>query len=130
MKCAVLTPNSSLFAGEADAVTLPDFRGAMTVLPRHAPLLGALGVGHVVVRTGGSERRFAVEEGYFEVDRKGVTVLAARAWAPADLTREAVRARLAAAESVPVRDKADFERKLAGIERVRNLGRLVPPPGA
>ncbi|HEV8265798.1 MAG TPA: hypothetical protein VGQ06_12695 [Gemmatimonadales bacterium] len=57
MHVTVISPERSLFEGEADAVIAPAFDGQVGILPRHAPFLTLLGEGRLTIRaTRGSER--------------------------------------------------------------------------
>lgn len=77
MTVHILTPDATLFSGEAHYVGLPGSDGSMGIMDRHAALITTLQHGEVVVRTGNSEERFAVKGGTVEVLNNVVTVLAA-----------------------------------------------------
>ena len=61
MRVTVISPERSLFDGEAEAVVAPAFDGQVGILPRHAPFMTLLGNGILVVRParGGGESRGA-----------------------------------------------------------------------
>jgi F-type H+-transporting ATPase subunit epsilon len=77
MTVHILTPDATLFSGEAEYVGLPGSDGSMGIMDRHAALITTLQSGEVLVRTGGKEERFAVKGGTVEVLNNTVTVLAA-----------------------------------------------------
>ena len=77
MTVHILTPDATLFSGEAEYVGLPGSDGSMGIMDRHAALNTTLQTGEVLVRTGGKEERFAVKGGTVEVLNNVVTVLAA-----------------------------------------------------
>lgn len=77
MTVDILTPDESLFSGEATYVGLPGSDGSMGILDNHAPLITTLKAGDVVVRTSSGERTFSVNGGTVEVLQNKVTILAA-----------------------------------------------------
>jgi len=78
MRVTVISPERSLFDGEADAVVAPAFDGQVGILPRHAPFLTLLGEGVLTVRQGGGgeARRFQVAGGFLQVVGDAVRVVA------------------------------------------------------
>ena len=72
----ILTPDATLYSGEATYVGLPGVDGSLGVLAGHAPLITTLRAGEVTVRTDRDEQRFAVHGGTVEVLGGRVTVLA------------------------------------------------------
>jgi len=76
MQVEILTPDATLFQGEAQFVGLPGADGSLGILSHHAPLITTLQAGEVLVRTAQGEERFAVRGGTVEVLHNRVTVLA------------------------------------------------------
>jgi F-type H+-transporting ATPase subunit epsilon len=74
--CEIVSQDRMVFTGDADMVLLPGADGEMGILPHHAPLLTALQLGVIKVRTGGKETFFTVAGGVAEVQPDRVTVLA------------------------------------------------------
>ena len=77
MTVHILTPDETLYSGEAVYVGLPGSDGSMGIMDRHAALITTLQSGDVIVRTGKGEETFAVKGGTVEVLNNVVTVLAA-----------------------------------------------------
>jgi F-type H+-transporting ATPase subunit epsilon len=77
MTVEILTPDASLFSGEATYVGLPGSDGSLGILENHAPLITTLQAGRVTVRTGSGEESFEVSGGTVEVLQNKVTILAA-----------------------------------------------------
>ena len=77
MTVHILTPDETLYSGEAVYVVLPGSDGSMGIMERHAALITTLQSGDVIVRTGKGEETFAVKGGTVEVLNNVVTVLAA-----------------------------------------------------
>jgi F-type H+-transporting ATPase subunit epsilon len=84
MRVTVISPERSLFDGEAVAVVAPAFDGLVGILPRHAPFMTLLGEGVLTVRGGGGggqgeSSRFRVAGGFLQVVGDTVRVVAGRA---------------------------------------------------
>ena len=76
MRVEIITPDKSLFKGEATLVTVPGVDGSMGFLNNHAPLITVLKAGDVKVKTDTSEELFAIKGGVVEVMNNTVLVLA------------------------------------------------------
>ncbi|MBE7437934.1 MAG: ATP synthase F1 subunit epsilon [Spirochaetales bacterium] len=77
---SVVSPDASLFEGEVRWARIPTSAGLIGILPGHAPLLGLLGPGLLTLETtAGQEPRFLIRDGFLEVLRDRVTVLAGHA---------------------------------------------------
>lgn len=79
LRVAVISPERTVFEGEADMVVAPAWDGEMGVLRGHAPMLVLLGEGELRVRTGSGEQRFRVRGGFLQVADDVVTVLSEQA---------------------------------------------------
>ena len=77
MTVYILTPDATLFSGEATYVGLPGLDGSMGIMDRHAALITTLKAGEVLVRGAQGEETFAVKGGTVEVLNNVVTILAA-----------------------------------------------------
>ena len=76
-KLSILTPERSVFEGEVQYVEAPGSEGYFGVLAHHAGLVTALARGTLLVRgAGGTEERWDVAGGFFEVSNNAATVLA------------------------------------------------------
>ena len=77
MKVEIITPDKTIFSGEAILVQLPGIDGSFEVLKNHAPLITILGKGEVKVQDiNNNIRMFMVNGGVVEVLRNKVLVLA------------------------------------------------------
>ena len=56
MQVTVISPEASMFDGEADAVVAPAFDGEVGILPNHAPFMTLLGEGTLTVRAAESRQ--------------------------------------------------------------------------
>lgn len=75
LRVAIISPEKTIYEGEADMVVAPAWDGEVGVLRGHAPMLVLLGAGEMRVSSGGSEQRFRVEGGFMQVADDVVTVL-------------------------------------------------------
>lgn len=76
MHLQIITPEKTLFSGEAAMVTVPGAEGEFGVLPNHAPLVSTLRAGEIVIDLADkSQKRIAVESGVAEVTPEKVTLL-------------------------------------------------------
>jgi len=76
MHVTVISPQASMFDGEASAVVAPAYDGEVGILPRHAPFMTLLGEGTLTVRTGATNHRFLVRGGFLQVIDNDVRVVA------------------------------------------------------
>ncbi len=77
MTVYILTPDKTLFSGEATYVGLPGSDGSLGIMDRHAALITTLKKGAVLVRGANGEETFEVTGGTVEVLNNVVTILAA-----------------------------------------------------
>ena len=76
LKVSVISPEATLFEGEAPSVTAPAFDGEVGILTGHAPMMTLLGRGDLLVRAGaGGESRFAIEGGFLQVLDNAVRIV-------------------------------------------------------
>ncbi len=78
MKLIVLSPEQTVFDGDADGLVAPAFDGLVGILPGHAPFLTLLGAGALRVRRGAEVSKFNVAGGFLQVTRDAVRVVADR----------------------------------------------------
>jgi len=121
----IITPSRVIYQGEAVSISAPGVLGGFQVLNNHAPLLSALEIGEIRIKTKeGEEIRYAISGGFLEVKANSVAVLADTA----EHTREidqlrATRARDRASGRLHSKDPAvDIER--ARMAMMRALNRL------
>ncbi len=79
MTVAVISPERTIYEGEADMVVAPAWDGEVGILRHHAPMLALLGEGDVRIRLGTAEHRFFVSGGFLQVAEDAVTILSERA---------------------------------------------------
>ena len=59
MQLEILTPDKSVFSGEAIAVNVPGILGSFEILAGHAALVSALGTGTLVIRHAKDEQSYS-----------------------------------------------------------------------
>lgn len=73
----IITPDKTIFEGEASLIQLPGVDGLFEILNNHAPMISALGKGKVKVkRSDDSLDYFEISGGVLEVKNNKVLVLA------------------------------------------------------
>ena len=135
----LITPDGTVYQGDADAISLPTPDGEITVLPHHIPLISVLAPGTVLVRTGKEERLFAVSRGVIEVDGPSIRVLADTADRAEGLEEAAIEKAKKTAEALVTERRHDtegfaeataiLERELARLRTVRRHRAGRPTPG-
>ena len=76
MRVTIISPEQSVFEGEADMVVAPAFDGQVGILRHHAPFMTLLGEGEVMVRQAGLGHAFSVRGGFLQVVNDTVRVVA------------------------------------------------------
>ena len=79
LQVSVISPEKTVFEGEADQVVAPAWDGQLGVLKGHAPMLVLLGEGELRITSGGADQRFHVRGGFLQVADDVVTVLSEHA---------------------------------------------------
>ena len=92
--CSIVTPESSIFDGEADSIVLPAWDGEVGVLPGHARFLAKLGVGELRVTSGKTTDTKFVDGGFVQVAGDRVTVLTDQACEMQDINVNAAKERV------------------------------------
>ena len=76
---SVVSPERTLYEGEAESIVAPAFDGQVGILTNHAPMLTLLGTGELRLTSSGGDRRFTVSGGFLEVADNRVRVVTERA---------------------------------------------------
>ena len=75
----VITPDRIIWDATAEEVILPSSTGQLGILKDHAPLLTALDIGVMRLKTAGNWTSIILLEGFAEVEKNSVTVLCSSA---------------------------------------------------
>jgi len=73
---SVISPESSLYEGDATSVVAPAFDGEVGILTGHAPMMTLLGKGEL--RIDGGAKKFVIEGGFLQVVGNQVRVVTER----------------------------------------------------
>ncbi|MBI4410559.1 MAG: ATP synthase F1 subunit epsilon [Gemmatimonadetes bacterium] len=79
LRVAVISPERTIYEGDADMVVAPAWDGQVGILRGHAPMVVLLGHGDLRIRLGSAEEQFFVAGGFLQVVDDVVTVLSERA---------------------------------------------------
>ncbi len=94
IKCSILTPERSLFEGEADFTVVQAHNGEMGFLVDHAPLISELGIGEIRISEGKAVEYFVVEGGIVEIINNKMIILAERAFKKNELDKKELETQL------------------------------------
>ena len=129
MHVELVSPERMLFSGEATIVIARPSGGDAAFLPGHAPFLGLLGIGPVLIRTAdGNEIRAAVHGGFIEVRNNRVTILSDVAELERDI--DADRARNAKAKLEAKQHELSDAEASAALRRAHVRLEMAGVPGA
>ncbi len=78
LKVSVISPEASLYQGDATSVVAPAFDGEVGILTGHAPMMTLLGKGELRVEGGSGSKKFAIEGGFLQVVNNEVRVVTER----------------------------------------------------
>jgi F-type H+-transporting ATPase subunit epsilon len=82
LKVSVISPERTLFEGEATQVVAPAYDGEVGILTDHAPMMALLGRGTLRVAASAGEQRFMVDGGFLQVVDNQVRVVTEQASVP------------------------------------------------
>jgi F-type H+-transporting ATPase subunit epsilon len=103
----VIAPDKTVWDAAAEEVILPSTTGQLGILPGHAPLISALDIGVLRVRSDKSWTSIALMGGFAEIDDNEVTILVNAAERGDGIDAEAAKQEMADAESKLNATKAD-----------------------
>ena len=72
----IITPDKTIYKGNAELVQLPGIDGSFEILNNHAPLISALKKGQVKVKLDGAENFYDINGGIIEVLDNKILILA------------------------------------------------------
>jgi len=74
MNLEIISPEKTIYSGEAQSVTLPGLSGSFSILNRHAPIIAALDKGTVSYNAGGKEDEVKTNGGFVVAKKNKVSV--------------------------------------------------------
>ncbi|HEU4995296.1 MAG TPA: F0F1 ATP synthase subunit epsilon [Gemmatimonadaceae bacterium] len=75
---SVISPEASLYEGDATSVVAPAYDGLVGILTGHAPMMTLLGKGELRLEGVGGERKFTIDGGFLQVLDNQVRVVTER----------------------------------------------------
>ena len=81
----VISQERVLFEGSARSVVVPAVNGQLGILPRHAPLMAALGKGVLIIHSADKKTYYAVFGGFIQVKDNRLIMLVDKATAGAEV---------------------------------------------
>jgi len=76
MQLEIITPESTLFSGEAISVKFPGTEGRFETLNNHANIISSLEKGTILVKTNEGSKEFEINGGVVEFLKNKIIVLA------------------------------------------------------
>lgn len=74
MKLEILTPESVIYSGETESVTLPGATGSFQILHNHAPIISSLVRGMLTFTHNGESQSIEIADGLVAVSANKITV--------------------------------------------------------
>jgi F-type H+-transporting ATPase subunit epsilon len=125
--CRIITPEETIFDGEADLVIARIADGELGVLADHAPLVSTVEIGDVRIRRDDERHVFATSDGFFKVSENLVQILVEEAVPAGDIdVHEAENRVEEASRDVSEEDAEDRRRESERRQRIgENLVRVA-----
>src|SRR5919202_6507535 len=122
--CRIITPEETIFDGEADLVVARIADGEIGVLVDHAPVVSTVEFGDVRIHQDDERHIFATSDGFFKVSENLVQILVEEAVPVGEIDVSEAENRVEEAERELSRLSAeeDVERERAEIERRQRMG--------
>ena len=121
MHFSLVSPERSLASMQVNEVQIPGAEGDMTAMPSHAPTITTLRPG--ILRATGPEgtSEYLVTGGFAEIGIEGVTVLAERVFARADVTQDDIDSMVKEAADALNNAKSTFENEPGPVDDAAKL---------
>ncbi len=120
--CRIITPEETIFDGEADLVIARIADGELGVLVDHAPLVSTVEIGDVRIHQDDERHIFATSDGFFKVSENLVQILVEEAVPAAEIDVSEAENRVEEAERELSRLSGEEDRERAEIERRQRMG--------
>lgn len=123
-KLQIITPEKTVFDGDAEQVIVRTTVGDVGILKGHEPYCAALGIGQMRIMQNGEFRRAATSGGIIKVSKEMTTILVQTCEWSDEIDVERANAAKAAAEERIKAAKSDKEMLLAEAKLKRALNRI------
>jgi F-type H+-transporting ATPase subunit epsilon len=121
MQFDLVSPERRLASAQVVSVQIPGADGDMTAMQGHAPTITTLRPGILTVDGPDGQSQYVVTGGFAEITATGVSVLAERALARADMTQETMDEIMLAARSTYSKVKEAFENQPGPVDDAAKL---------
>ncbi|MBL7977732.1 MAG: ATP synthase F1 subunit epsilon [Bacteroidetes Order II. Incertae sedis bacterium] len=115
--------NGSVFKGDVISIAAPGMDGGFQILANHAPMLAAMGVGVISIKTPeGDKIDYTTGGGFVQVHHNKVMVLAESAEAVSEIDAARAQSSMdkALAQLAKAEDPVEKEKARVALERARN----------
>lgn len=100
LKVEIITPRTTAFSADAQAITMPGTLGPFQILINHAPIISSLEVGIIkIIDHEGLDVYFATNGGFAEVKNNVVSIVVESAELATDINLDEARRTVAEAEA-------------------------------
>lgn len=124
-KLEIVTPDGTLFDGDAEKIIVRTTEGDVGILAKHSDYVASLSIGIARIFTADGERRGACAGGMITVSGGVVRVIASTfEWAEDIDIDRALRAKEKAQARLEKAKQSDYEYRLAEIKLKKSLARL------
>ncbi|WP_299024892.1 F0F1 ATP synthase subunit epsilon [uncultured Sulfitobacter sp.] len=121
MQFDLVSPERRLASAQVASVQIPGADGDMTAMPDHAPTITTLRPGLLTVDGPDGQSQYVVTGGFAEITATGVSVLAERALAKADMTQETMDEIMEEARTMYTKVKEAFENEPGPVDDAAKL---------
>jgi F-type H+-transporting ATPase subunit epsilon len=121
MQFDLVSPEKRLASLKVTAVQIPGADGDMTAMADHAPTITTLRPGVLTAEGPEGTTEYVVTGGFAEISSRGVSVLAERAVAKADMTQEHLDEMVEEAKTMYSKAKEGFENEPGPVDDAAKL---------
>ena len=112
----LVSPERRLASAQVTSVQIPGADGDMTAMAGHAPTITTLRPGILTTEGPDGTAEYVVTGGFAEISAKGISVLAERAMAKADITKEDHDAMVKEAEETLAKAKETIQNEPGPVD--------------
>ena len=120
--CRIITPEETIFDGEADLVVARIADGEIGVLVDHAPVVSTVEIGDVRIRQNEERHIFATSDGFFKVSENLVQILVEEAVPAGEIDVEEAENRVEEASREISELAGEDEDRRQEVERSQHIG--------
>ncbi|MDP5276829.1 F0F1 ATP synthase subunit epsilon [Chengkuizengella axinellae] len=120
----IVTPERKVYSQGVNMIVVTGVEGQLGILPNHIPLVTALKVAPMKIKTGNDEEIIAVHGGFMEVSKEKVVILADVAERAGEIDVERAQAAKERAERRLADKKADYDFRRAEMALQKAINRI------